>query len=162
MSGNLQKKDYELDLYHANVLVSLTDQLLVKASERDPGQLPMFRFNNLHNGCSQFPNLITKPRLAYTFYDLYTVHSSPVVHQGRLYFGADSKALFCLDALTGTEIWRFKVQAEIRSTPLIHGQFIYFGCFDHYFYCLNAEKGSLRWRFQTGDWIFLHRQYYLE
>jgi len=35
------------------------------------------------------------------------VRFSPLVHAGRVYFGADDGALYCLDAQTGTLQWRF-------------------------------------------------------
>lgn len=119
MSGSLEKKPYEIELFHANALVQITEKVLIRATERQPATLPMFRGNNLRRGCFTGEEFPSTPRLAYSFHDLYTVHSSPVLHQGRVYFGADSKALYCLNADTGEELWRFKTSAEIRSTPLV-------------------------------------------
>ena len=55
-------------------------------------------------------------------------------------------ALVCLDAKSGKEIWRTKVDNGIIESPAIDGHRIYFGCRDGQIYCLNRADGKERWR----------------
>jgi len=47
--------------------------------------------------------------------------SSPVVHQGKVYFGLGmgGKAVCCLDALTGKELWRIATPCPVYAGPSI-------------------------------------------
>jgi outer membrane protein assembly factor BamB len=55
-------------------------------------------------------------------------------------------ALLCLEAKTGKEIWRTKVENGIIDSPAIDGHRIYFGCRDGHIYCMNRADGKERWK----------------
>lgn len=58
------------------------------------------------------------------------IHSDPILHNGMLFFGSDSGALFGLDAVTGREIWKFQSGGEITSAPAASGGTVFFGSAD--------------------------------
>lgn len=86
------------------------------------------------------------------------VRSSPMVVGSRVYVGSLDGNLYCLNANTGTEIWKFATEGPILATPTIVNNKIYFpSCTGGYpiplttpspngdFYCLDATSGSVIW-----------------
>ncbi|TCV89630.1 outer membrane protein assembly factor BamB family protein [Sulfurirhabdus autotrophica] len=57
--------------------------------------------------------------------------------------GAEFSAVYCLDALTGTQIWRFDTQGSSRPTPLYRNGYLYVVSGDGHLYVLDATNGSL-------------------
>ena len=92
--------------------------------------------------------------------------SSPTVEDGKVYFGAGNDGIYCLDAITGEEQWRFP-DAYVCGGPLVAGDYekplrlstsfrVYFG--SGYTYngalCVSARDGSLVWKrdFRAPVW----------
>ncbi len=69
------------------------------------------------------------------------------VVKGRVYFGssADDK-VYCLDAATGAELWRFFTEGPVRLAPTVQGGRVYFGSDDGCVYSLDATTGKLIWK----------------
>jgi outer membrane protein assembly factor BamB len=76
--------------------------------------------------------------------------SSPVVANGKVYFGSGAGIFYALDCNTGVKNWEFKTDGVIHSSPAYANNTVYFGSWDSYLYALNSEDGSLRWKFKTG------------
>lgn len=57
--------------------------------------------------------------------------------------GAEFSAVYCLDALTGAQVWRFDTQGSSRPTPLYRNGYLYIVSGDGHLYVLNATDGSL-------------------
>jgi len=88
------------------------------------------------------------------------IHSSPAYTNGMVFVGTEGSQrsnampshLYALDAKTGEEVWRFKVdyiQGKlnlIHATPAILDGIVYVGVENGYFYALNAKDGSLIWK----------------
>lgn len=56
------------------------------------------------------------------------IMSTPLVHEGRLYFGAFNGSIYCLDAATGVEVWAQAHGEWVGSSPIVvsrHG-LVYF------------------------------------
>jgi outer membrane protein assembly factor BamB/orotate phosphoribosyltransferase len=83
--------------------------------------------------------------------------SFPTTDGERVYFGSDCGFLWCLDANTGSVIWKFKVNARghknLWSSPALHGGRVFFGSYDGNVYCVAAETGEEIWRFTGAEWI---------
>ncbi len=90
-------------------------------------------------------------------------HSGAVVRDGKLYTlgarrlkssGDDlwEDTVYCLDADTGKEIWRYSYQIEDKrwpgpgSTPLLDGAFVYTLSWKGHLHCLEADSGAVMWR----------------
>lgn len=83
----------------------------------------------------------------YDFADYY--QSSPVVHNGRLFFGGGDSRVYALDILSGRMIWSFKSAGIVHTTPALYKDRIFVGSFDGNVYALKQENGDLIWKFKT-------------
>jgi outer membrane protein assembly factor BamB len=75
--------------------------------------------------------------------------SSPVVAEGRVYFGSSDERLYALDAKSGALQWAFKSGGMIHARPAIAGKALVFGSWDGAVYALDAASGKQLWRYQT-------------
>jgi len=91
--------------------------------------------------------------LTWSFQAEGAIVSSPVVAQGRVFFGSDDGRLRALDFTTGEEIWSFATEDIIEAPPMVHGDTVYVGSSDFFMYAVDASNGDLRWKFETGDKI---------
>jgi outer membrane protein assembly factor BamB/subtilase family serine protease len=57
-----------------------------------------------------------------------SVNGGPVVADGKVYVGSwDGGHYYCLDAKTGYELWRFKINGNAQSTPAVAYGRVFFG-----------------------------------
>jgi outer membrane protein assembly factor BamB len=75
--------------------------------------------------------------------------SSPVIHDGRIYFGSGDHHIYAVDLASGDKIWAFETGGVVHARPAIAGSNLYIGSFDGYFYALHLADGSLKWKFDT-------------
>lgn len=93
------------------------------------------------------------------------VRMAPAVWRGRVYAVSDDGYLYCLDAATGTRVWRFQAAPTSRTVlgnerlismwpgrggPVIHDGIVYFaaGIWPHegvFIYALDAESAEVVW-----------------
>ena len=64
--------------------------------------------------------------------------SSPLIHQGQVYFVNKVGVAFCLDLKTGEERWRQRLGGEVWASPLAAGDRIYFFGIDGKTFVLRA------------------------
>lgn len=106
----------------------------------------------------------------WTFFAEGPIRFAPAAAEGRVYVGSDDGHLYCLDARTGQELWRFRggparrrvlgnqrliATWPVRGAPVVHEGTVYFaagiwpfmGIFLH---ALDAETGRVRWT-NDGD-----------
>ena len=70
------------------------------------------------------------------------VGSTPVVADGRVYFGSQDKNVYCVDADDGRFYWSFATEARIKSSLAVSDGKVYVGPDDGNVYCLDATTGS--------------------
>ncbi|MBI3545846.1 MAG: PQQ-binding-like beta-propeller repeat protein [Gammaproteobacteria bacterium] len=56
--------------------------------------------------------------------------------------GAEFTAVYCLDALTGSQVWRFDTKGNVRPTPLFINGYLYVVSGDGFLYVLDATTGA--------------------
>jgi hypothetical protein len=78
------------------------------------------------------------------------VDSSPAVANGVVYVGSWNFNLYAIDAVTGTEKWRFATGAWVHSSPAVANGVVYVGSHDKNLYAIDAATGMEKWRFTTG------------
>ncbi len=78
------------------------------------------------------------------------ITSSPAVVDGKVYFGSQDKNIYCVDAFTGKEIWRFATQYRVFSSPAVVNGRVYTGSDDGNIYALNANTGEQIWKVSAG------------
>ncbi|MBN2102051.1 MAG: PQQ-binding-like beta-propeller repeat protein [Candidatus Aenigmarchaeota archaeon] len=81
-----------------------------------------------------------------------SISAGITLHEGKLFFGCADYHLYCFDAKTGKELWRFKANdVNDTSYPIVADGIVYSGFFDGYLYAVNEKDGKLIWKFKTGD-----------
>jgi outer membrane protein assembly factor BamB len=94
-----------------------------------------------------------------TMPDMFDVFlSSPVVWNGKVYFGSGDGNIYALDAATGKLAWKYKTGDVVHASPAIANGILFVGSWDSYFYALDASSGKLAWRFKTGEDEKIHNQ----
>ncbi len=78
-----------------------------------------------------------------------SIMSTPVVHEGMLYFGSADNYVYAVDAKTGKEVWKYKTGGKIFSIPAISDGMLFIGSYDKSLYAITLD-GKEAWRFQTG------------
>jgi outer membrane protein assembly factor BamB len=73
------------------------------------------------------------------------VESSPLLHEGTLYFGTFDRKLYALDAKTGDVRWSFETGDRVKGAPAFWRGTVYTGSYDGKVYALDAERGGLVW-----------------
>lgn len=87
------------------------------------------------------------------------IRSTPAVYNGNVYAGSGDGNLYCWDAQTGREVWRFAATASVCSSPCIAGGRIYVTDRANTLFCVSARTGTLVWKKELGkprvyDWAF--------
>ena len=65
----------------------------------------------------------------YTMDHQLTVESSPLIHSGSVYFGANDGYLYCLDAESGVFKWRLNIGTPLLSSPVVDNGILYIADF---------------------------------
>jgi len=87
----------------------------------------------------------------------------PYVLDNGVFFG-DGQDVVALNAIDGSERWRFRIQggAEIHYAAIGREGEVYLGAGDGILYAFDAQTGVVKWSFNNeADWQYL-RQIYLE
>ncbi len=76
--------------------------------------------------------------------------SSPLVQDGRVYFGSSDHHVYALDAATGKEAWRFEADDSIHAAPALSNGRLFIATWGTKLYALDAKTGAKLWDFQGG------------
>ena len=79
------------------------------------------------------------------------LYSSPVLHEGRLYFGGEDSNLWVLNASTGQPEWKFKLGGPVDCPALIVGNMLYVGSDDDSLHAIDITRQGQVWAFGTRD-----------
>jgi eukaryotic-like serine/threonine-protein kinase len=85
--------------------------------------------------------------------DRAAVKSSPVIADGRVYFGCENGKVFALELATGRKVWEVKFDGSVMATPLVLGNTIYVGTNESVFYALSTSSGHLRWKYTMDNYV---------
>jgi outer membrane protein assembly factor BamB len=89
----------------------------------------------------------TKGEKKYDFADYF--HSTPVLHNGIVYFGSGDGNVYALGKDEGNLKWQFSTDGIVHTTPAIVNNKLFIGSFDGYVYALDLASGELIWKFKT-------------
>lgn len=78
-------------------------------------------------------------------------HSSPCVHEGRVYIGTEQGLLLGFDARSGERILRCQTLSEkaIRTTPVVSGNLVMYGDWDGVFFASDRFTGEQQWKYDS-------------
>jgi len=109
----------------------------------------MFRGDAAHSGVYRDAGPRQFHRVKWTFPTGDRIVSSPVYHDGVLYFGGDDGNVYAVSAADGRQIWKRRTGGPVPSTPAIADDTLYVGSYDGRFYALDSRTGATRWKFAT-------------
>lgn len=81
------------------------------------------------------------------------IAGQPVVTNGLVVFGSEDRAVYALDAITGTERWSFETGGAVVSSPAAFDELVIIGSDDGIIYGLEHETGRQVWAFPTAGAI---------
>jgi outer membrane protein assembly factor BamB len=76
--------------------------------------------------------------------------SSPIVHDGVVYFGDNGGTLYALNARNGKTKWTFHAGGAIKGGPALWRGKLYFGDYGGQVYGVNASNGHQAWVTSTS------------
>jgi len=84
------------------------------------------------------------------------IWSTPVISNGRVYFGDKNHKLYAVNMETGELVWEKGFDGPVLSTPLIVDGVLYIGTFESKFYAIDAVTGNEVWAqpFKADDWFW--------
>jgi outer membrane protein assembly factor BamB len=72
---------------------------------------------------------------------------SPLVHDGRLYFGSDNHMIYAFNLKDGKEAWSFETGDKVHdAAPTLAGGSLFMAGMDGHLVCLDALTGKLLWK----------------
>lgn len=74
--------------------------------------------------------------------------SSPLVQDGRVYFGSSDHHVYALDAATGAKLWAFEADDSIHTAPALSNGRLFIATWGTKLYALDAKTGAKLWDFQ--------------
>lgn len=148
-----------------NGLVSVVTAWLVAPAVTAAGEWPNWRGPN-HDGISTEtawdPAAVSARKVAWEA-EVGAGYSAVVVTNGKLYtagnFHKDTDAVSCLDAATGTQLWRHEYPEPLApkyysggcsATPTVHDGKVYYASKSGKVFCLNADTGKVIWNKEFG------------
>jgi len=81
------------------------------------------------------------------------VTSSPVAHEGIVYFGSLDWQVYALDITRGWKVWTYRTNKPIISSPTVGEDKLFIGSVDGNLYALDLSSGKERWRYETENQI---------
>lgn len=95
-----------------------------------------------------------KPKLIWTFKTGETVDSSPVIADGKVFFGCRDGNLYALNLADGKLLWKFASGCSIEAPPLIVGDKLFVGNLAGDFFQLSLNNGAVCWKYSCGKQIY--------
>ena len=95
-----------------------------------------------------------EPGIAWSFFPEESsqgIFSKPAVTPEALYVGDLQGNFYAVDALDGTELWRFQTGGAIRTPPIVVGQRVYVGAKGGVLYALDRFKVEVIWKRSFGE-----------
>ncbi|MBN2303007.1 MAG: serine/threonine-protein kinase [Anaerolineae bacterium] len=79
------------------------------------------------------------------------IRSSPVVHKGVLYVGAQDNNLYAINISDGSFRWKYPTDQGIVSSPAVaeDENLVLYGSLDHSLYAVDMRTGQLSWSVAT-------------
>jgi outer membrane protein assembly factor BamB len=83
-----------------------------------------------------------------------TEHYYPAAASFDTYFGSLDGYVYDVDAVAGTEKWKFLTYGWVTTSPAVNNGTLYVGSADTNLYALNAITGAYEWAYATNGNVF--------
>jgi len=71
--------------------------------------------------------------------------SSPLLDDGRVFFGTQSGLVYAVDDRTGAVAWTYKAAAAVKASPTLSGGVLYFGDYSGHLQAISERTGRRLW-----------------
>jgi outer membrane protein assembly factor BamB len=76
--------------------------------------------------------------------------SSPMIDEGRLFFGSQAGTVYALSAHDGHVIWSYHSSGAVKASPTLFDGKLYFGDYSGHLQAISERTGRLIWRSGSG------------
>lgn len=80
--------------------------------------------------------------------------SSPLLKNGRLFFGSEDGTVYALDAKDGRTIWTYRASGAVKGGPALANGTLYFGDYGGRVHAVSARTGQAVWSVGTSGTRF--------
>jgi outer membrane protein assembly factor BamB len=80
--------------------------------------------------------------------------SSPLLRDGKLYFGSEDGTLYALRASDGKTLWTYQAGGSIKGGPALADGILYFGDYSGHVHAVRARNGKQVWSVGTSGTRF--------
>jgi outer membrane protein assembly factor BamB len=80
--------------------------------------------------------------------------SSPLLKNGRLFFGSEDGTVYALEAKTGRTIWTYRATGAVKGGPALASGTLYFGDYGGKVHAVQARTGRQVWSVGTNGTRF--------
>ncbi|MGO9488053.1 MAG: PQQ-binding-like beta-propeller repeat protein, partial [Solirubrobacteraceae bacterium] len=72
--------------------------------------------------------------------------SSPLIDDGKIFFGSQSGTVYALDDSNGQLLWTYHAGGSVKASPTLSGGVLYFGDYSGHLQAVSEQNGHLLWR----------------
>jgi len=105
--------------------------ILSSGSSRSPGRVIAL---NSFTGAVRWSRGLSSPS-----------ESSPLLDDGRVFFGSQSGLVYALNDRTGAVAWTYKAAASVKASPTAAGGVLYFGDYSGHLQAISEQTGRRLW-----------------
>jgi outer membrane protein assembly factor BamB len=80
--------------------------------------------------------------------------SSPLLRNGRIFFGSEDGTVYALEARTGRTIWTYRASGAVKGGPALSGGTLFFGDYGGKVHAVRARDGHEVWSVGTNGTRF--------
>jgi outer membrane protein assembly factor BamB len=80
--------------------------------------------------------------------------SSPLLKNGRVFFGSEDGTVYALEAKTGRTIWTYRANGAVKGGPALANGTLYFGDYGGKVHAVSAKSGREVWSVGTSGTRF--------
>lgn len=79
------------------------------------------------------------------------IETSPLLVDGRAYFGTWAGTVYALNLKSGKPQWTFQADADVKGSAAFTGRHVVFGDYRGNLYAVDPASGKLAWRYSGGQ-----------
>jgi outer membrane protein assembly factor BamB len=86
--------------------------------------------------------------------------SSPLLADGRIFFGTQSGLVYALNARTGAVVWTYQAPGAVKASPTLADGMLYFGDYSGHVQAISEQTGQRIWISGSGGALFGNGTFY--
>ncbi len=86
--------------------------------------------------------------------------SSPLLDQGKLFFGSQNGTVYALNAGNGSVLWTYHASGAVKASPTLSDGMLYFGDYSGHLQAISEATGRRVWISGSGGALFGNGTFY--